>query len=328
MSDVESNPSQSRRSHAATSADMPPPVDADRVLEALREQAERCEQGFDVDVQPFLVASSLAAAEPSAAAEDLDPKIAIMHACRTVREQGKWTDAHREQLHKLLTSMQAKDAEALDNLEAFNMNLQNDEFQHEMDVHMALRMCFGLSCLFVACQMPWIVSVVVILEQWLAVRPAVALEDQYDAALPMCDSIAGYLIGFFVIFAVNVTLGVIFTLARSVDGANNALVSATPFVTAVMSISIISFNMYGIVVVWRAPLWARTNVPAECYSMLVVSTACICMFLAVPCLYYSVVALLRVSGNVATNVASASPGTEEPLHDANAAAAGHQVTFV
>jgi hypothetical protein len=164
--------------------------------------------------------------------EDVEPKFAILHVCRAVRDRHEWTDAHRAALQRLLKAMSTVDTDEA--LETYNFNeiLAKDSYQHEMDAHACMKMCTGLLCLLLACQAPWIISAAVILAQYLAARPCVlrrrgggahppprahrtiAQNPQFTSAMGACDSLGGFLMGFLIIFCSNVLLGASATLAR------------------------------------------------------------------------------------------------------------------
>jgi hypothetical protein len=95
----------------------------------------------------------------------------------------------------------------------------------------------------------------------------------------------------------------------------NACVSATPFLTTLMSLALISFNLYGVVLIWNQRLWGP-SVPPECQAEVYLSTAIVCMFLALPCLFYSLRRLLSSDSVTAVNRAGAlrlgaTPGASE-----------------
>lgn len=168
--------------------------------------------------------------------------------------------------------------------------LRDDIYQHTCDMKMCFRVAIGWTCVFLFCHIPWIVGVFFIYKDYRINGFQVEVNTTVNAssiaqAKSACEQTASYVFGFFIIYVVNVIVGLIVASARTVDESKNACTKITPYITIFISFAIIGYNFYGIIVVWNYSFW---NVPivGACVDIRGLAVALISFFFLLPILCF------------------------------------------
>jgi hypothetical protein len=179
--------------------------------------------------------------------------------------------------------------EALEAPELSKM-LRNDRYQHTCDVKGCLRTSLGWLCVFFFCQVPWIIVVFIIGVGYRQSIIAAPIDPNNDSGpdtnttgltSASCYGVSTYLFGFFIIYCVNIIFGLVYAISRTIDDSRNACTKTSPYVMSFIGVSIIGYNVYGIVVVWNYDLW-YTPVTTECANIRGLAIAVIAFFFLLP----------------------------------------------
>jgi hypothetical protein len=155
----------------------------------------------------------------------------------------------------------------------------------------------GWTCIFAFCHVPWIIAIFLVGVSYRNQVSHLASNSttnstNSDAVEDACNAVGSYMLGFFIIYCVNIVLGLIAAIARNVDESNNICARQCSIVIGFTSVVLVCYNIYGVIVVWSETLWGN-NVGSACVSLRILCVAVLSFFLLLPVLCFG---LLRLRG--------------------------------
>jgi len=223
---------------------------------------------------------------------------------RNQKETGIWdAEIHGEVLQEIIRTSQIrekeyarKSARMLEPPELTKM-LREDPHQHTCEVRLCSKMIVGWACVFLFCHVPWIIAMFLVALNYQPPDVHEPFDDMDSTSPPLdpdiqasCLDARRYLFGFFVIYATNIVIGLMVAIARYVDESKNLCVRITPWVTSIISITILGYSIYGIIVVWDFNLWSELQSPA-CQSIRALAVAVLSFFFLLPIVCFGILQL-------------------------------------
>ena len=216
-------------------------------------------------------------------------RLAALEYVKQLRDQHRW-DAEEDgiMLQEIIRISQKKERDLARSasgkiLEAPELTkmLRDDPFQHTCDVRDCCKMSIGWLCVFCFCHIPWIISLVLVGVNYRVDEINGMGGFPSGRAQNACLNLSRYMLGFFVIYCVNVIVGLIFAVAKSIDQGKNKCVRASPVVMAFISTCLVLYNIYGIIVVWTDTLWS-SSLPSDCVQLRDLTVALVAFFFLLP----------------------------------------------
>lgn len=213
----------------------------------------------------------------------------VLEWARQCKRGGEWdVQRYGPRLHVLLEGIRETDdqlqAENMEVIEAPEMTklLSEDLHQHQCDLYVFFRVLMGWTFVFALCQVPWIVVIFVFRSQNVT-------DDEADNMPPNlrgpCQQVSTYLVGFYVIFLFNIFFSLVVASAQAVDNNRNLVVQLSPRIMGFLGFCLIAYNIYGVIVIWDAPLWNDTSQLSEkCVQARDLSVAVLSFFFLLPLL--------------------------------------------
>ncbi|KAH9260085.1 hypothetical protein BASA81_001857 [Batrachochytrium salamandrivorans] len=251
----------------------------------------------------------------------------VLEWARKCKRNGEWDLLlFGPRLHLLLESIREMDdqlqAENMEVIEAPEMTklLSEDMHQHQCDLYVFFRVLLGWTFVFVLCQVPWLVVIFVF-------RMENVMDDEVMNMPPNlhspCQQVSTYLVGFYVIFLCNIFFSLVVASAQAVDNNRNLVIQYSPRIMGFLGFCLIAYNIYGVIVIWNAPLWSDTSqLSPKCFQARNLSVAVLSFFFLLPLLCMLVGTLEQKSSKKRTGASTL--GDRALSHGNSSVGASHQ----
>ena len=93
--------------------------------------------------------------------------------------------------------------------------------------------------------------------------------------------------GFFIVFCINVVLGLMAAIANTIDEAKNCYSRLAPYTTIVVTVGILAYNLYGVFTIWNYVLW-NAPIRGACVDIRGMALAIITFFFLLPLLCFGI----------------------------------------